>query len=497
MKLKLFDAIGYLKTDSSHLKTGMKNAEGLVGKSLMGMRTAFNKFVKYGALAFAGLAAAVAAFTAKVVMMGSDAMESENLFTVSMGKMAVAAREWSKEYAEALKQNEFAIRKNLGTFNVMLKSMGLGEQAAYEMAKALTKLALDIASFYNLSPEEAFTKLTAGISGEIEPLKRLGILVNVFAVEQTALAAGVTKSYTAMTQAEKVMWRYRTIMEATTAAQGDMARTLDFNANVLRSFREQMTEAMQKVGMALQEPAGVFFKAMREMATRLSDSITENEDSIITHATAIAEALSTLLTGSQDTAKTYAEDVQADIKKSYEDQLIKTEGFSGDVLARIVAHNENVQSGMKKALESSANALGKVNKDLMDKINADLDESHAAARKKLRENLEALVDILGTMVQPFGRVGLDIGKAMGGQMVKGIREAIRESPWLGGSWGGRVVTFLAEQAGDYAGRDWVAERDAENARYLAERGQVRGPVAPWLDAQRFGTANFGAQAVRP
>ena len=104
-----------------------------------------------------------------------EATESENLFEVSMGKMAQSARKWSNETARALGLNAYEIRKNVGILNTMLNSMGLSESKAYKFSKALTKLTYDLASFYNLNTEDAFQKIQAAISGESEPLKRLGI----------------------------------------------------------------------------------------------------------------------------------------------------------------------------------------------------------------------------------------------------------------------------------------------------------------------------------
>ncbi len=115
--------------------------------------------------------------TCKALDMAMDAVESENLFEESMGGMADSAREWSKQLRKDLGLNEYEVRKNVATFNVMFDSMGISEDAAYDMATGMSQLAYDMASFYNLPTEEAFQKLQAGITGEAEPLKRLGILV--------------------------------------------------------------------------------------------------------------------------------------------------------------------------------------------------------------------------------------------------------------------------------------------------------------------------------
>jgi len=157
-----------------------------------------------------------------------------------MGNMADSARAWSEDLAKSLGLNAYELRKTAGTFDVMLKSMGLSEQAAYDMSTGMSELAYDMASFYNLKPEEAFQKLQAGISGEIEPLKRLGILVNENTIQAYALRTGIIKQGETMTEQQKVQARYGAIMEQTSLAQGDLARTLDSPTNKMRVLGERI-----------------------------------------------------------------------------------------------------------------------------------------------------------------------------------------------------------------------------------------------------------------
>lgn len=183
--------------------------------------------------------------------MATEAVESENLFTESMGSMANKARAWSEELSKSLGLNAYNVRKTVGTYNVMLVSMGLSEQAAYKMSTSLTKLSYDMASFYNLSNEDAMAKLQSGISGEVEPLKRLGIVVNDAMVKTYALNNGLIKQGQEMTDAQKVIARYMTIMEMTKKAQGDLARTLDSPSNQLRMLKERMSMLGIEIGQKL------------------------------------------------------------------------------------------------------------------------------------------------------------------------------------------------------------------------------------------------------
>jgi len=183
--------------------------------------------------------------------MAMDAVESENLFEVAMGAVAGDARKWSEETSKALGLNAYNVRNNMATYNAMLTSMGLTSDESLKMSEGLTQLSYDMASFYNLKPEEAFDKLKSGISGEAEPLKALGILVNDNTIKTYAYANGIAKQGEQLTEAQKVQARYGAIMEATKNAQGDLARTIDSPTNKLRIMKEQAQQIGIQFGQIL------------------------------------------------------------------------------------------------------------------------------------------------------------------------------------------------------------------------------------------------------
>lgn len=198
-----------------------------------------------------GITAPIVGAGVAAAKLAMDAVESENLFEVSMGGMAKAARAWSEQLREDLGLNAYEVRKQVGTFNVMFDSMGLGEQAAYDMATGLTQLANDMASFYNLDTADAFQKLQAGITGEIEPLKRLGIVINEEAVKNYAYANGIAEMGAKLTDQEKIQARYGLIMEQTAKAQGDLARTIESPTNQLRILGAEVKNMTTDLGMVL------------------------------------------------------------------------------------------------------------------------------------------------------------------------------------------------------------------------------------------------------
>lgn len=168
----------------------------------------------------------------------SDLAEVQNVVDVTFGNSAAEINAWSKAALEAYGMNEVSAKKYTGTMGAMLKSSGLAGDSIVDMSKDLVGLAGDMASFYNLDIEEAFTKIRSGISGETEPLKQLGINMSVANLEAFALSQGITKSYNSMSQAEQVLLRYNYLLSVSSDAQGDFVRTGDSFANQTKKLTE-------------------------------------------------------------------------------------------------------------------------------------------------------------------------------------------------------------------------------------------------------------------
>lgn len=240
-----------------------------------GENSKLSKISAAGGQAYDAAGAAMAAVAVISVKAATDAVESESLFETSFGSMADKAREWSVGLRKELGLNDYEMRKQAGTLYVMTQSMGLSNDQAYQLATGMTMLAQDMASFYNLSTEEAFTKIKSGITGEMEPLKALGILVDESTVKQEAYNEGIAKVGDELTQQQKVLARYSTIMRQTSTAQGDLARTADSPANQMRRLRAEVQLLEIELGQKLL-PA---FKGLMEDAqgamnafNRLSDA---------------------------------------------------------------------------------------------------------------------------------------------------------------------------------------------------------------------------------
>lgn len=175
-------------------------------------------------------------------------IEDLNLFTASLGDYADEAKKYAEQVGEVMGIDPAEWMRNQGIFNTIIKGFGVASDRAYLMSKNLTQLGYDISSFYNISYEDAFTKLQSGIAGELEPLRRLGYDLSVARLQQEAYTLGIEKKVSAMTQAEKSELRYYAIMTQVTTAQGDMARTLNAPANQLRVLQAQVIQCARALG---------------------------------------------------------------------------------------------------------------------------------------------------------------------------------------------------------------------------------------------------------
>jgi len=187
-------------------------------------------------------------FIAQAVTESNKYQEDLNLFTVALGQYADEAKEYVEYVSDIMGIDPAQWLRNQGIFNTLLTGFGDTAERAQLMSQNLTQLGYDLSSYANIPIEEAMLKLQSGISGELEPLRRLGYDLSQAKLQQTALNLGIKESVANMTQAEKAELRYYAIMTQVTTAQGDMARTLEAPANQLRILQAQLTQAARAIG---------------------------------------------------------------------------------------------------------------------------------------------------------------------------------------------------------------------------------------------------------
>lgn len=193
----------------------------------------------------------LADFGKQCLELGSDLQEVQNVVDVTFPSMTAQVDKFAKSAAGSFGLSETMAKKFTGTFGAMAKSFGFSERAAYDMGSTLTGLAGDIASFYNISQDEAYTKLKSVFTGETESLKELGVVMTQSALDAYALANGFGKTSQAMSEAEKVALRYQFVQNQLSAASGDFARTSDSWANQVRILKLQIDSLKATIGQGL------------------------------------------------------------------------------------------------------------------------------------------------------------------------------------------------------------------------------------------------------
>ena len=190
-------------------------------------------------------------FGSQAIQTASDLEEVQNVVNVSFGSMANEVEAFAKTAIWSFGMSELTAKQTASTFMAMANGMGLAMKDGKNMSLQLTALAGDMASFYNVRQDVAQTALNSVFTGETESLKKFGIVMTEANLNAFALSRGITKSYSAMSQAEKVALRYHYVLKSTANAQGDFARTSGSWANQVRVLKEQFSQLLGILGKGL------------------------------------------------------------------------------------------------------------------------------------------------------------------------------------------------------------------------------------------------------
>lgn len=230
----------------------------LTGASNKAAKQATSIFSGMGKKIAAGLSiAAFTKFTKDCIEVGSNVTEVQNVVDTAFKDLSWQADQWASNAMTNFGLSELSAKKYMGVFGQMSNAMGITGKAALDMAENVTGLTGDVASFYNLSTDEAYTKLKSIWTGETETLKDLGVVMTQTNLDQYALNNGFGKTTAKMTEQEKVMLRFQYVTSALSNATGDFAKTQDSWANQTRilSLRfEQLKASLGKGFIALFTP---------------------------------------------------------------------------------------------------------------------------------------------------------------------------------------------------------------------------------------------------
>ncbi len=235
------------QTTAQMEKLGNKSVLSLdkVSSGLKSMRNA-------GAVMSATVTAPLVMFGKESIQSYVDAQETEDLFRVSMGTNAAAAESFVNDKASQMKQiDPLVMKENIAVMYEMTHAMGATSGESLEMSQNLAMLAEDLGSLKNVDASEAFDKLRSAMSGESEPLKAWGYIINDTNVKQWALTNGLIEQGEELDDAQKAWARYNLILEKTKTAQGNLLETGDSPANQIKATKAELAQASRELGEKL------------------------------------------------------------------------------------------------------------------------------------------------------------------------------------------------------------------------------------------------------
>lgn len=218
-------------------------------KSYMSLSNQLNGFMRSAAKLVS--LKAIATYLGNAAEKFNSYYEAANLFGVSMKGLTGEASTFINKMETLLGIDPTEAMNNMATIQSLTTSFGVASDKAYVLSKNLTQLSYDLASLKNIPVAESFTKIQAAISGELEPIRRLGVDISNARLQQELLNLGYSQSVSTLSQADKAILRYIAIMKQTTDAQGDFARTLSSPANMIRILQAQLNSLARAVGSLL------------------------------------------------------------------------------------------------------------------------------------------------------------------------------------------------------------------------------------------------------
>ena len=232
-------------------ESGLEKAAKKTETSLAKITRAAEGMSRVGNIMTLAVSTPLAALGGKAIQAASDTSEALNKMQVVFGRASGGVQAFAQNSAKALGMSKAAAYEATGTFGNLFTSMGLGVKPAADMSTGLVQLAADLASFNNIDPSLALEKLRAGMVGEVEPLRTLGINLSAAAVEVEALRMGFVKTGPVFSNSALMAARYSLVMKQSANAQGDFARTSEGLANKTRTAKAELLDAAATLGEKL------------------------------------------------------------------------------------------------------------------------------------------------------------------------------------------------------------------------------------------------------
>lgn len=270
-----------LLTDNRPLQRGLKAAQRRLRAFSMSVDAMGTKLLKMGAVAATPFVLSL--------KPASDLQEVMNKFNVVFGDNAKAMKAWGDEYAKQVGRSKRQVAEFLAGNQDLFVPLGFDPQRAEELSKTVTKLAVDLASFNNMSDADTQRDLQAALTGSGEVMKKYGVLVQEAQVKQELLNQGFDPK-NATTQ-QKVMARLNIILRGTTAAQGDATRSAGSFANRLKALKGRLEDTGAAVGSALLPVLEPLLGSLADLTARVGEFMQENAGMVVMVAKVVAAVL--------------------------------------------------------------------------------------------------------------------------------------------------------------------------------------------------------------
>lgn len=365
-----------LLLNSNPFNKGLKNTTNTIKSS--GIESSLKNIGKLALAAFS--IKAIVNFGKECINLGSDLAEVQNVVDVTFGSLNTEVNKFAENAIEQFGLGQTVTKKYVGTFGAMAKAFNFSNKEALAMSETLTGLTGDVASFYNLSSDEAYTKLKSVFTGETETLKDLGVVMTQNALDQYALANGYGKITAKMTEQEKVALRYKFVMDKLSLAQGDFARTSDSWANQTRVLSLRFNELKATLGQGFINVFTPIVKGINWVLSKLQvlanafKSFTEmifgnaggdKDSNTVSNLATEATSASNAIGGIGESAKKSAKDLKslasfdtAQVLKSEKDD--SSAGGSG-AGGSIDTSNFNFADNVKQQISDIGNIFGNIN----------------------------------------------------------------------------------------------------------------------------------------
>jgi len=233
--------------------------------------------LKIGA-GFTGFGAGLVGSLVVAANEAGDAAEIFNRFDAVFKGAAKEVRAFATEVSKSIGRSEKDVLEALSVYQSFFIGLGKREKEATELSKTLTTLALDFASFNNLSDEDAQGRFIAGLSGSSEVFDKFGINIKAAALDQKLLQQGLNKTTATASENEKVMARLAIITEALgrQGALGDAIKTAGSYSNVVKKLAAAFTDLKVAIGDAVLGDITAFNAKLAESVNRIKDFIKDN-----------------------------------------------------------------------------------------------------------------------------------------------------------------------------------------------------------------------------